>query len=201
MNRLVIILSVVFLALSATKVHSEENNTPNIDELTKEAELLFSTNTPEEDDETKKARLSALKAYYSNLERFYQESGAHRKNEWDHRLESFEWHYWTSVLIFVVVIVLMLSGLYFSYLQFVASEYGEKEGSDHRTQFKISKDGIEINSSVIGMLILFLSLGFFYLYLKEVYPLQTIRDGTQIDNQVKKSSTEKDPSNNALTKP
>ena len=198
MKRLVIIFSVAFLALSTTASYPEERATPNIDELTKEAEVLFSTNTPTEDDETKKARLSALKAYYSNLERFYQESGAHRKNEWDHRLESFEWHYWTSVLIFIVVIVLMLSGLYFSYLQFVASEYGEKEGSDHRTQFKISKDGIEINSSVIGMLILFLSLGFFYLYLKEVYPLHTIQDGAQINDQAQSSSTEKGPSNNAL---
>ena len=42
------------------------------------------------------------------------------------------------------------------------------------TQFEVSAKGIVINSSVLGVVILGLSLAFFYLYLVYVYPIQDV---------------------------
>ncbi len=40
-----------------------------------------------------------------------------------------------------------------------------------RTEFRIGKDGIVIQSSFVGLIILAMSMGFFILYLKYVYPI------------------------------
>ena len=40
------------------------------------------------------------------------------------------------------------------------------------TALKISLSGLEVNSSVLGIIILVLSLAFFYLYLVYVYPVK-----------------------------
>jgi hypothetical protein len=42
------------------------------------------------------------------------------------------------------------------------------------TNFEISKDGIKINSAVIGLIILAMSIAFFFLYLEFVYPIHQI---------------------------
>jgi hypothetical protein len=40
-----------------------------------------------------------------------------------------------------------------------------------RSEFSFSKDGFRISSPVLGLMILVVSLGFFYLYLVYVYPI------------------------------
>jgi hypothetical protein len=37
--------------------------------------------------------------------------------------------------------------------------------------FKMGPGGLELSSQVIGLIVLTLSFGFFYLYVKEVYPM------------------------------
>jgi hypothetical protein len=83
-----------------------------------------------------------------------------------HRQRSFGWHHRSGIIIFWTVMALIASGLFLSYRQF---EAGRRRSS--ATSIKIGKDGAEISSEVIGLLILFFSLGFFYLYLTNVYPL------------------------------
>lgn len=73
--------------------------------------------------------------------------------------------YIEGIIIFFVVLFILFIGLYLSFMQFKSSE-------SNQTTIKISKDSIQITSSVIGLLILLISLVFFYIYLKEVYTLK-----------------------------
>lgn len=88
----------------------------------------------------------------------------------DHRQRVFEWQYMSSIIIFFVVITIVLIGLYFSWMQFHA-----KDGDVGQTNVDVSKDGIKVSSPVLGVIILLLSLAFFYLYLVHVYPISELR--------------------------
>ncbi|MBI2994123.1 MAG: hypothetical protein HYY48_08115 [Gammaproteobacteria bacterium] len=111
-------------------------------------------------DEATKASLLELKAYYENRSNY-------DKNAWQQRLTVFRWHYWSSIFIFLMVVVLITFAMRMAYLEFRA-------GANETTTFKISRDGLEISSTVIGLIVLIVSLGFFYLYLSEVYPVKAI---------------------------
>ena len=68
-------------------------------------------------------------------------------------------------IILGIVSLVVATGLWFSYLQ-VRKTSGD---SSQYSSLEITKEGIRVRSPVIGLLILTLSLGFFYLYLTEVY--------------------------------
>jgi len=74
----------------------------------------------------------------------------------------------TTSLIFYLVVFMTLTGLGLSYMQF-------KKDTDSNVQstFKLSKDGLEFSSSVVGVIVLFISFFFFYLYVKDVYTITT----------------------------
>lgn len=67
-------------------------------------------------------------------------------------------------MVFFLVVVAVGCGLYFSYLQVSVAA---------PTQIKIGKS-IEISSQVVGIIVLFVSLMFFYLYIARVYPVITL---------------------------
>lgn len=91
----------------------------------------------------------------------------------DHRKSSLSWQLSTSKVIFAVVLLLVAVGVYFSWRHFSASL---KQPSDEEvSSIELSAGGIKISSPVIGLIILTLSLGFFYLYLVHVYPITEIK--------------------------
>jgi len=110
----------------------------------------------------------------------------------------FLWHFCTSIAIFFLVSGIVLFGLWLSYLQFRKDFVGahkpgdvdterpqqitggpvpaeghesDQSGSATHSSLKVGLHGIEVSSSIIGLLILVLSLAFFYLYLSNVYPV------------------------------
>lgn len=109
------------------------------------------------------------------------------------RMAIYNWQLNSGKILFFVVVLIVLIGLYLSYLQFKAStahqEYQRKAGasitttnkievsdavtSDPITKFEITKDGIKIDSAVIGLVILAFSIAFFFMYLNYVFPIQT----------------------------
>ena len=91
-----------------------------------------------------------------------------------HRGTVLRWQYWSSIGIFFVVLAIIGLGLVLSYQQFRMASRAPTE-STPATTLKLGSSGIEVNSSVIGLLILVLALGFFYLYLKEVYPVTLLK--------------------------
>ncbi len=120
------------------------------------------------DDSTKAIYLESLHAYYD-----YRISG------FKHRKEVFAWQLFSSMIIFYVVLLLVISGICFSGIQFYKSmKKGNEEGSgpaeESITEFEASAKGIKVSSPVLGVIILVISLVFFYLYLVYVYPIQEI---------------------------
>jgi hypothetical protein len=89
----------------------------------------------------------------------------------------------TDVLIFILVMTLSTGGVYMSYLQFkktVIDVAGplDAEGKPlapiDASSFKFGLAGVEMSSSIIGLLVLGLSLAFFYLYLDRVYEIRVL---------------------------
>lgn len=80
-----------------------------------------------------------------------------------------------TIFIFVIVSILVLGGLLLSYFQFKTDAQATMNNSDagQKASFKIGKEGIEFSSSVIGLIVLFMSFFFFHLYVKDVYTIKT----------------------------
>lgn len=128
-----------------------------------------------EDPATRQKYLDAVGRYYE-----YRLSG------FEFRSRLFEWQLFSSRVIFVIVILLVLAGIYFSAVQFHVALITARRASKHvepaadaktaapspfATQLEISAKGIIVNSSVLGVIVLALSLAFFYFYLVYVYPI------------------------------
>jgi hypothetical protein len=92
----------------------------------------------------------------------------------DHRSRVFAWQLLSSRLIFAMVIAIVAAGLYFSWMQFNAGLRQEAGPEATSTTFEASPTGLKVSSPVLGVIILTLSLVFFYLYLVHVYPIEEI---------------------------
>jgi len=86
-----------------------------------------------------------------------------------HRAATFQWQFTASRIIFWMVISLVLAGVAFSAIQFRVALRRRTEFSD--AELALSVEGVKIRSQFLGVITLALSLGFFYLYLKTVYPI------------------------------
>ena len=118
------------------------------------------------DEASELAITRSLTAHYN----YKTESIAHRKSV-------FEWQLLSSKIIFTIVILLVCIGVYFSWLQFrMDIKKGNTESSDTSsvTTLEASSTGLKVSSPVLGVIILVLSLAFFYLYLVYVFPIEVV---------------------------
>ncbi len=120
------------------------------------------------DNRLDSVKLDAWKSYYKYMSQGYR-----------HRSNVFTWQLLSSVIIFCMVIFLVLSGIYFAWLQFKQAMKEKEKGDDSRienltTELNVSSKEIKVSSPVLGVIILIISLLFFYLYLVYVYPIQEI---------------------------
>jgi hypothetical protein len=140
---------------------------------------------PDSPSEVALADAATRQRYLNAMQRFYD----YRANGYDYRSRVFEWQLFSSRVIFLIVLVLVAAGVYFAAVQFHvalaaarrggasgvrASDADEAAGGVLKTQLEISAKGVIVNSSVLGVIILALSLAFFYLYLVYVYPIQNV---------------------------
>jgi hypothetical protein len=88
----------------------------------------------------------------------------------EHRKEVFNWQLQASKWIFVIVMLIVISGLVLSYMHFYKS-LKNPGGSSDQSELDMSTSGIKMNSSVIGLMILVLAIAFLYLYLIHVFPI------------------------------
>lgn len=105
------------------------------------------------------------------------------------RRRAFEWHEFSTKALFWSVIMITVLGLVLSWREF-GKYYGKNGGRNAssttggegvpanpvaetppQSVFKVSAQGLEVTSSLIGLLVLGVSLAFFYLYVVNVYPL------------------------------
>ena len=114
----------------------------------------------------------------------------------DHRRRSFEWSLSANKVIFAVVVVLVFAGLLLAAVQF-ASGMGYRLGRRDdlaaaepppdkvdkaaplgSMEIELGLDRLKVTSSVLGVIILALSMGFFYLYVLYVYPITQVGTGS-----------------------
>ncbi|MEM6616913.1 MAG: hypothetical protein AAF619_10310 [Pseudomonadota bacterium] len=110
-----------------------------------------------------------LQAQRDAFRGYYQ----YRIDGYAHRGAVFRWQLQSGQIIFGLVIIIVALGMYFSWTQF---HHGLQRGKDvEASTVEISVgSGIKVTSPVLGVIILALSLGFFYLYLVHVYPIEEI---------------------------
>jgi hypothetical protein len=170
-----------------------QNDTPNIFEET--------------DAEIQKLHDTALINHYSTLNtittfkkdiaknKYATEYMNHYSSNLGFRRRVFEWQLLSSKFIFFIVMVVVLSGILFSGLQFYQSfkltskftrmansknlEQIEKIIDQESSKIEVSPTGgFSVTTSIVGLLVLGVSIGFFYLYLNHVYPINE----KQMDN-------------------
>jgi len=123
--------------------------------------------------------------------------------QWHHTRNVFVWQYWSGIVIFVVSVLLVVAGIIFAAWQLQYSmRLGSKRmevmdahaaaltaaaaagdgaaatavaSEPSGTTLKISATGLEVHSATLGVIILAFSMGFFYMYLKYVYPIQLVQ--------------------------
>jgi hypothetical protein len=159
-----------------------------------------STGFVEKDTLVKQARELSLEQFKTALatEKLKQTELKEEEFAIQHRQRSFSFQYSSSIVIFIVVIVIVLAGLLFSAWQFNFTlrqiKAHEKRASHSATanlqpqsnieeslknQLELSTTGIKANSSVLGVIILALSIAFFYLYILYVYPIRFLNNPAQ----------------------
>ncbi|MDA8019237.1 MAG: hypothetical protein MPN21_17490 [Thermoanaerobaculia bacterium] len=119
---------------------------------------------------------ASREALFERYRRYQQ----HHISMLEHRERLFRWQLTANQISFWMVLVLVFSGLVFAGIQFRTSMLAAKEtggSSDVMQELTLGAQGITIRSSVIGLVILGLSLGFFYLYLVYVFPLDELEGG------------------------
>lgn len=114
------------------------------------------------DPAVKKQRLEAFREFY-----------AYRTQGYRHRQKTFEWQLVSSKVIFFAVLMVVFSGIYFAAVQFHVGlgRKGRARTAETVTEIDASLKGIKVSSPILGVIILTLSLVFFYLYLVYVYPI------------------------------
>jgi hypothetical protein len=135
-----------------------------------------------------KGRQSSLEGALPETPKMLQAREEYAVFAWQNRRDAFAWQSVATKVIFVVVIIVVFVGLYLSWMQFrIALQAPLKltkpgtEGSTDETNptrtadatntIEVNTSGVKITSSVIGLVILTLSIVFFFLYLKFVYPI------------------------------
>lgn len=117
------------------------------------------------DAETNARFLASLRGYFD-----YRASG------YEHRRRVFEWQLFSGRVIFVAVLLLVATGMVFAAIQFQRGLARTDAGgpADAATQVEIGASTVKVTSPVLGVVILVISLAFFYLYLVHVYPIREI---------------------------
>jgi hypothetical protein len=93
----------------------------------------------------------------------------------DYWRRSWEWHLFSSQVIFWLVVAVVLFGMFISWLQFKHDLQGRKDGEridEGGYDVSASLQSVNIKSKTIGAVILVASSAFFIMYLVYVYPMR-----------------------------
>lgn len=142
---------------------SPPENTDADEDLTLPGANFFSIDPKQLDDSSRESFIEARKHYFTYFTAGYQ-----------HRQSVFRWQLLSSKIIFVVVVMLVFSGIVFAAIQFYAGLKSKTQSGGEVTTFEAGSGGLKVSSPVLGIIILVISLAFFYLYLVHIYPIEEI---------------------------
>lgn len=128
------------------------------------------------------AYINAVQAYYEGREKKYRLNdslralvAAHQGWTLENRQTAMRRQQFIGLTVFCVAVVLVAVGVVFAWMQFrIAMRHAKSGEILPASTIKASIGSIEVSSSVLGILILALSLAFFYLYLRYVFQLSVL---------------------------
>lgn len=129
------------------------------------------------------AYISAVRAYYEGREKKYRLNdslralvNAHHGWTLENRQSAMKRQQSIGIAVFCIAVILVAIGVVFAWMQFrIAMRHAKAGEILPASTIKASIGTIEVSSSVLGILILALSLAFFYLYLRYVFQLTVLR--------------------------
>jgi hypothetical protein len=145
-------------------------------EVRKDLAITPATNPSETPAPPDSADLQTKTKYLESLRASYE----YQTYSYLHAKETFDWQDWSGRVIFWMVMLLVLAGLVFSSIHFYVglkhplASSDKSENAGNATEFEATLQGIKLKSSVLGLAILSMSMVFFYMYLKFVYPITNI---------------------------
>jgi len=101
----------------------------------------------------------------SAYEDFQIASLQYEKQQLSRNQSVFEWQDFSSKVMFWIVAVIVFTGLVLSALQFRKAQ---------QIDLSAGKDGLQLRTTIVGIVILAMSMVFLYLYLFFVYPIKEI---------------------------
>ncbi|HZQ71155.1 MAG TPA: hypothetical protein VFA68_21700 [Terriglobales bacterium] len=113
-------------------------------------------------------------ASHAGLDRLSSERDDYLVWSLKHSRRLYIWQFASSIAIFFLVVGLVVVGVYFAALQFFQAMKHPLPASSTQadTEIVASLKEFKVKSSVLGVVILTLSMAFFYLYLSQVYPIK-----------------------------
>jgi len=165
-------------ATKAIKANSNEFNPDAVELSNTSLDSLENASDP-----LAKKRLILQEKYDKAANDYYVWTNTYKRN-------IFQFQYVSGIIIFIVVLFIVFTGLAFSAWQFYITMHhvrikqalilqNKDAGTDNpvdglKSDIEISTSGVKVNSSVLGVIIIALSLAFFYLYLAYVYPINPV---------------------------
>ena len=90
-----------------------------------------------------------------------------------------------TIVIFILVLAIVAFGMYLSYLQF-SKDYIKDNEKSTATNLKIGLTQLEISSNIIGLVILVISLAFFFIFVTKIYEITDINNPKSLVDKVDK---------------
>jgi hypothetical protein len=183
----IVVLMLVFVTLSLVLGSDANSPIDNTDEdagFNRALELLKQQGGVPPPDATGSGLGPVAGLPYTSTDTMREELGRSLYDDYvrslEHNRRVFEWQLRSSRIIFWVVLGLVAVGLIFSGLQFwkafhMRRPISKAEHKEMQTELEISKHGVRVSSSVLGVIILVISLAFLYLFLVHVYPIEHVR--------------------------
>jgi hypothetical protein len=120
-----------------------------------------------------------LKAYQSARVQEYK----YLEEKMNLSLRGYDAQRWTSYVLLGCVVLVVVSGVVFSGLQLWT---GMHAGVQTSNELEFSASRVRVTSSVIGVVVLAISMAFLYVYIKDVYPIRVV--GSEADQQLDASA-------------
>jgi hypothetical protein len=152
---------VLVFCLAAQEKQKTGNSPPNgaqiFDKVTKEFNLLPEASFGSDSDFRKKLQAYDLFAV-------------------QHDIDVLQWDSFNTKFVFWIVISLVLVGIISSLLHFYLGLFEKEKGQQIR--LRISTKGLEIKTSLVGLVLLLMSFGFLTLYMITAYPIKYVNPST-----------------------
>ena len=134
------------------------------------------------DEAVSEAYIASVVAYYNAIAeqnrielQSFTELGGYNAWAFENRKRITERQQTAATVVLVGVLLLVLSGLAVSAIQFwIAMKHARAGKPETATTLKASLTSIEVSSSILGVIVLAISLLFFYLYLDRVFNLNVL---------------------------